>query len=165
MSVNKNDLILENTRLVYYIIHKYYPHLIYDEDIVQTGMLGLCQAAEKFDEEKGKFSNYACRSILNALTLELRNRNKQKGTLSLDYVYDDDEEYTLHDITGRIDDLSTYDTPSYFDDLSDKERKVATLLYIGKTKREIAEELDCSQQNVLATIRRIKRKWRKLIED
>ena len=82
-----NDkLITENIPLVYHIIYHDYPSLSKDEDIIQCGMLGLVKAAKGFDENKGSFSNYARQYIHGEIKKELRKRNNDKVTISLEQL-------------------------------------------------------------------------------
>ena len=81
---DEKQFIEENMNLVYFLIQKYYPAFIHDSDIIQCGMVGLCEAANRFDESKSKFSNYAKNRILGAIKDELRRRNKYSCEISLD---------------------------------------------------------------------------------
>lgn len=81
---DKQQFIEENMNLVYFLIQKYYPTFIHDEDIIQCGMMGLCEAAERFDKNKAKFSYYAKNRILGAIKDELRYRNKFSKDISLE---------------------------------------------------------------------------------
>ena len=88
----KNKLIEDNMSLVYFIINKYYPTYITDEDIVQAGMLGLCKAGDTWNEDKGAFSTYAAICIRNNIRMEFRGRGKHQGVLSLDYELPETED-------------------------------------------------------------------------
>ena len=59
MTEYENSLIMDNLKLVGHIASKYRSRPYYN-DIVQAGMVGLCEAAMRFDETRGnKFSTYA----------------------------------------------------------------------------------------------------------
>lgn len=59
MTEYENSLIMDNLKLVGHIASKYRSRPDYN-DIVQAGMVGLCEAAMRFDETRGnKFSTYA----------------------------------------------------------------------------------------------------------
>lgn len=79
---------MDNIPFVYYIIHKYYPTFAKDEDIIQSGMVGLVKAANKFDSTKGKFSTYAGVIIKNEIAKELKLRVNDSQTVSLDQLKD-----------------------------------------------------------------------------
>ena len=80
---DKKQFIEKNIDLVYFVVNKYYPSFSKDEDIVQCGMVGLCNAVEKW-EKKGKFSSYATKCILNEIRRELKDRAKRKVEISLE---------------------------------------------------------------------------------
>ena len=80
---NPKQFIEKNIDLVYFAINKYYPSFSKDEDIIQCGMIGLCKAVDKWGQ-KGKFSSYATKCILNEIRQELKNRGKRKVEISLE---------------------------------------------------------------------------------
>jgi len=56
----RNKIVLSNARLVFWLAKKFYRKGILYEDLVQSGMLGLITAVDRFDTSKGvKFSTYA----------------------------------------------------------------------------------------------------------
>lgn len=91
---DKQKFIEENTSLVYFLINKYYPSFSSDEDIIQCGMTGLCEAVSRW-EGKCKFSHYAQNWILGEIRKELRDRNKHSVDTSLETLLEDkrDEHY------------------------------------------------------------------------
>ena len=46
----------ENIKLIYWLIRKYYPQYIYDDDVIQCGMIGLWKASKSYDPEKSQFA-------------------------------------------------------------------------------------------------------------
>ena len=154
------QLIEDNMKLVTYIINKYYPTFLSDEDIFQCGMLGLCKAANTWDETKSVFSTYAVKCIRNEIRCEFRRRKKHKGVLSLDYEYnnDSDEEITLKDTLVGTTDVDFVDTQFIYEQLTPTEREIFEYKRWGMTTEEIANQLGCSHQNVSKHIRRIKSK-------
>ena len=84
-----NDMtkfIEQNISLVYFVINKYYPSFINDDDIVQCAMVGLCKAANRWDSSKSKFSTFASSWIKNEIKSELRKRNSRKIEISLEQL-------------------------------------------------------------------------------
>lgn len=69
---------------MYRVINEHYYKYRKDEDVIQSGMLGLCEAANNYDPEKGKFSTYACVCIRREIARELKRRDKDKFTISLE---------------------------------------------------------------------------------
>lgn len=153
-------LIDENMNLVYYIIHKYYPTFVDDEDIVQCGMLGLCKAANTWDENKSTFSTYAGKCIRNEINYEFRDRKKHNGVLSLDYEYSNgsNEDITLKDMVIGQDDVDYVDTSFIYQNLNTFERELVDCKRQGMTTGEMAHRFGCSHQNISKHIRKIKSK-------
>lgn len=145
--------------LVYSLISREYPQYIHDEDIIQSGMLGLCRAAELWDESKSKFSNYAWYSIRTAIIGELNSRAKHKGVLSLDYEVtgaDGDKVPFGSFIVGQ-EDVGYVDTDVNFELLSPTQIKVFELYRIGVPTKEIASILGVSRQCVWQAMRKIRK--------
>lgn len=168
MDKSKEALVIEHLNLVYAVIHKHFPKYIHDEDIVQIGRLGLCEAAERWDESKSQFTTYAWTVIANHIRIEFRRRNADRKTCSLSNPIVSDGEsdvLTYEDIIQGDDDVAYCDEDSYYDLLTDREKVVANLMRQGKTVPEIAVMLGYSGETIWQTRRSIIRKWRKLNED
>jgi RNA polymerase sporulation-specific sigma factor len=161
--MKKDDLIIENMKLVYYLISKYYPTFIGDEDLQQVGMLGLCKAANTWNEEKSKFSTYASKCILNEINFEFKRRKKHNGVLSLDKELgvEDGAMKTFGDLIVGEDDVGFVDYKGFLATLSDRQKDVLELSERGFDTDDIADMLDVSTQSVNASKRQIKLKWRK----
>lgn len=160
---NRQSLIEDNMKLVYFIINKYYPTFIHDEDIIQYGMLGLCKAAEKWDETKSKFSTFASHAILNEIKMEFRRRSKQPETVSLSkIIHSEESKLTLEDSIMGEADIGFVDMKGLKDSLTPREKEIWDMTLCGDTQREIAERLGLSVQRVNAVIRKIKKRWERL---
>jgi RNA polymerase primary sigma factor len=73
----KQRLIESNMRLVINIAKTYRNRSIPLEDLIQEGAIGLMQAAERFDPEKGfRFSTYATHWIRQAIGRAIDNKSK-----------------------------------------------------------------------------------------
>jgi RNA polymerase sigma factor (sigma-70 family) len=143
-------------KLVYSLISKEYPTYIHDEDIIQCGMLGLCLAAERWDESRGtKFSSFAFPCIRNAIIDEFKRRSKHQGVLSLDYeVGTPDDKTPLGDlIVGDEDVLYVDDCENQ---LTPLQKKIVVALRSGMTPRAVAEAMETPLQNVYFTQRKIR---------
>lgn len=153
--MTKQQLIEDNMNLVYSFISRNYRTYLHDEDIVQTGMLGLCQAADKWDETKLPFASFAWGCIQNAIYKEFRRRAKHQGVLSLDYeTVTDGIPGTLGDIIVGEEDVCYIDCCE--DKLTPLQRRILELLKKGFTPKEIAETLGTTRQNVSHTQRKIR---------
>ena len=155
---DKQCLVEDNMNLVYFIISKQFPTFIHDDDIIQAGMLGLCKAADKWDEKRGLFSTYAGKCIRNEINNEFNNRKKHKSVLSLDYeIFDNNgNKGTFGDYIIGDEDVEFIDIDSLHDQLSKQERRVFDLKQSGLTPNEIAERIGCSKNAVLKLIRTAK---------
>jgi RNA polymerase sigma factor (sigma-70 family) len=83
------NLVEANMRLVPAIIRKYFYFSETDmDDAIQIGCIGLCKAAEKYNQDSGfKFSTFAASCIVNEIKYELRKKKAAKRdgiTVSLD---------------------------------------------------------------------------------
>lgn len=168
MDKSKEALVIENMNLVYAVIHKLFPKCIHDEDIVQIGRLGLCVAAERWDESKSQFATFAWNVIANHIRLEFRRRKKDKMTCSLSspIVSDGDSDVlTYEDVIQGDDDVAFCDEEGYYAILTERERSLADLLRKGKTVPEVAVMWGYSEETIYTIRRKIIMKWRKLNED
>lgn len=154
--LTKQQLIEDNMNLVYSLVSKEYPTYLQDEDIIQSGMVGLCKAAEKWDESKSKFSTFAFICIRNEIRKDLQQRNKHKGVLSLDYEVDgqDGERTSFGDFIVGAEDVLYIDTE--LPTITDRERQVFELFQTGLAQTEIANKLGVSKQYVWKVMRKIR---------
>lgn len=154
----KQQLIEDNMNLVYHLISKEYPTYLHDEDIVQCGMLGLCKAAERWDEAKSKFSTFAAFCIRSEIQTEFRNRAKHQGVLSLDYEVDTGEgdTCTFGDCVVGEEDVGYIDVGVNLDSLTNREKEVCELLTSGMNQVDIAKKLGTSKQYIWKVKRKIK---------
>jgi RNA polymerase sigma factor (sigma-70 family) len=73
---NSNDLVASNLRLVVHLAKKYQGMGLTLEDLIHEGTIGLCQARDKYDESKGKFSTYAAWWIKATIRQSLNNKSR-----------------------------------------------------------------------------------------
>lgn len=154
--------------LVYYLVNKYYPAYRYDDDVIQEGMVGLCQAANAYDSDKGKFSTFASYSILNRIKYYFRTISKHFNVLSYDRIIEnvEDENLTFLDaIIGSEDvDLGFVNFKMFYDTLNDRDQQLIDLL-VDHNEVEIAEIFGVTQPCVNLQKKNIKKKWRKFNGD
>lgn len=160
-----NNLITENMPLVYYLVSKYYPTYTTDDDLKQVGMIGLCNAAKKFDSEKSKFSTYASRCIIHEIGAEFKRRSKHWGDVSLESECSDSEECTIGDTLVGEEGVGFFDEESLYSKLTEREKNVYNLLRQGFTVPEIVSTLKYSRGGVYKNIKNIKRKWKECYGD
>lgn len=162
--MDKNKLIEDNMKLVYYLVKKYYPTFINNDDVIQEGMVGLCMAADSYDESKSKFSTFASRCILNQIRYYFKANQKHNNVLSLDKETPLEDggvtsfaEYTMGDEDINISSLMFEE---FYYDLDDYERLLLELLKVYKDE-VVSQRLGISQSTLYSKKRKIMRKWRK----
>ena len=160
---NPSDLIKQNTKLVYYIISHEYPTYLNDDDLVQAGMLGLCEAANRFDETKSAFGTFAGNWIRGEIKKEFVRRKKNSGVWSTDRMMggDDDDGTTLEELLGREDDTTYLNIEDFRDTLHTHEQMVFDLRNEGLNTEEIATKTGRNIQTIQRITRNIRRKCAK----
>ena len=160
---NPSDLIKQNTKLVYYIISHEYPTYLHDDDLVQAGMLGLCEAANRFDETKSAFGTFAGNWIRGEIKKEFVRRKKNSGVWSTDRMMggDDDDGTTLEELLGREDDTTYLNVEDFRDTLHPHEQMVFDLRNEGLNTEEIATKTGRNIQTIQRITRNIRRKCAK----
>ena len=156
--MTKQQLIEDNMKLVYWVVSREFPTLTQDEDIIQTGMVGLCMAAERYDETIGTFAGFAYSCIRNTISKELRNRKKHYGVISLDYeiVADNGERTPMVELIMGDEDVAYVDVSVDLSRLTEQQQKIYQLLVAGVEPIEIAQRLNTTVQNVSWTKRKIR---------
>lgn len=153
--MSQEQLIQDNMGLVYHVIQQKYPTFIGDEDLIQSGMVGLCKAAESFDPTVGKFSTFAYWCILNEIRRDFVSRFKHKGVLSLDYPAEvDGEKVKIGDIIVGDEDVGYVDLTD--NSLTNRQKEILDLYQRGLNGVEIASVLGISRQSVCTQKRRIR---------
>lgn len=167
-----NKAIEENTPLVYYIIRKYFPTFIHDDDIIQSGLIGLWKSLIHFDNTKNiKFATFATKVIMNHINLEIKKRRKSRLDISM-YTSvsgtSDDNDLEIHDsmsdnLSG-VHDYSTYELEQCLrsDKFTEKERTVLVYKYRGYTQKKIGDKMGTSQPQISRIEKNIRTKFKKL---
>ena len=176
---DREKLILDNMGLVYYLVNKYYcpPENDKFEDYCSIGYIALINAIDTYDEEKGKFSSYASKCILNLLSNMVfkENRIKQKEVYpsAIISVDDDGNALLLDDILSDNSDLfdECYkkivleEAKKIIETLPPNQKSVITRKYFsGKliSNQKISDEtgmpLSTVQYNTATAIRKIKKR-------
>jgi RNA polymerase sigma factor (sigma-70 family) len=111
------------------------------EDYFHTGLVGLWEASEAFDPEKGEFTNYAY-SFIKGQILNEMNRNNRLEERS---IYPKEEYWETVEEPNAKDPLELEFLMSYCQDLTEKETKwvIYSCVYFLSIK-EIAEKENVS---------------------
>ena len=167
MADAKQQLMADNVKLVRFLISKYYPHWVDDEDLIQVGMVGLCKAANYWNDNKETmFTPYASKVILNEVKEEFKHRIKEKEiqSCSLGTILYDNNDMTLEDVLADEECLEYANTSiefnEFLDTLNDRERQIVKLRLRGLLQDDIADILGVSRQAVSQQLIKVKNKWR-----
>ena len=169
MNEQNKRLVEENMKLVYHVINTYYPNHIGDEDLEQEGFIGLCRAAEKFDDTRdAKFSTFACSTIHNYLRhyftgLGMKKRTANLISLDLEIKHDDGSGDALHEVIEdrKADGLfKQCEIENFVDTLDERERKIFELRSEGLTLQEVGKQLGLSHATIGQTVRSMRKRWR-----
>lgn len=157
MKGKNSDINVEDyVNLVRSIASRYSSYGSAYEDLFQEGMIGLLEAKERFDENRGtSFAAYASfwvkKRIIN--TLERERKQSMSAVSFEDSIYSEESEALLTEPAAeKSEDDNTIALPEDFPLL---EKQILTLLFQeGKTLNEIAELLGLNREKV----RQIKQK-------
>lgn len=166
MTIQQQQLVEDNIKLVYYTISHYYSWLIGNEDIEQEGMIGLCKAAKSYEPEKGAFSTYAVVKIRGAISDELSRDRKRIKTVSLDAERElNDDDVTLYNSVIGDENEGYVDLRPLYKVLNPRQREIFDLVQRGMSRSDICEVLGVSKQAVHHHIRLIRKKWEKVMKE
>lgn len=155
LNETQRQLVTNNIGLVYSCAKK--KHLLYDEDSIQYGFVGLCLAAERYKKETGiKFSTFATSYIikwLDGLYSDIKHRKRLKdGSLVISDEFESfSPSYELSEDTILI---------NYMLKNIDKEsRIILKMLYSGYSNKEIYTALNLSSGKYYGKIKRIRKEF------
>lgn len=107
MTKEQQKLVEENYLLVNYVVNKYFKKdffYIDKEDLIAEGYLWLCRCSKYYDEDKSKFSTFACHCLLRHLSDYVSKQfNKGKQEVSIELLenyepsFNDTYSYELKD--------------------------------------------------------------------
>lgn len=176
-SKEQERLVLENHRLVYYIVNKLGVSKSDYEDMISIGTIGLIKAAATFNESKEiKFGTYAVRCINNEIFMYFRKDKKRTQEVSLESsCCNDDEgnELTIGDKLSVDEDftetLVNNETFSriiniVLNCLPPRERLIMLYKISGIGQVEVAERLDLSQSYISRIERNLGKKIKSYFE-
>lgn len=165
--MTRQQLIEDNMRLVNFTICRYYPWHKDNEDVIQTGMIGLIKAADGWDAERGAFSGYAVRRIRTEIQRFVRKYYvNQVPAVSLDAeVKPDEDGCSLLDLQVGSDDVEYLDVRPVYETLTPREKQVFDLLRLGMSQADIARELGLCRERVGQCTRKIRLKWDKTMRE
>ena len=150
------ELYFKNEALVYHVLHKKFPMSRFDDDFQQIARLGLWKACLRYDETKGKFSTYAVPAIENEIKMELRKMSRKPIETSLDALIMDTSGLTISEICMGEQDVGFIDTIWVDKELTDRQKRILSLLYDGMVQADIAREIGISQTMISREVTKIR---------
>lgn len=162
---DREQKIIDNMSLVHYVLHKYFPLYIDNQDNIQNGYVGLIKAVDSFDESTGNtFSTYASRCIFNEIAMDLRKQNKYAKDISLHAVLAEgdirDDPLTIEDILMYEDDYTPMYIQEFIQCLDEREITVLRYLMDGKTQKYVSNRLGMTRSNVCRIVKVMRSKWK-----
>lgn len=162
---DREQKIIDNMGLVHYVLHKYFPLYIDNQDNIQNGYVGLIKAVDSFDESTGNtFSTYASRCIFNEIAMDLRRRNKYAKDISLHAVLAEgdtrDDLLTIEDVLSYEDDYTPLYIQEFVQCLDEREITVLRYLMAGKNQTYISNRLGMTRSNVCLIVKKMRSKWK-----
>ena len=169
----KEQMILSNQGIVFSVMKNLRIPLT-DEDMFQTGTIGLLKAINTFDTSKGyQFSTYAFSIVRNELLMAFRkSRRSVMAAFSLDDDADigngesvpyaemiaDGKDYEENVVNSML-------AQQIFERLESREKHIFTMFFIeNRTQSEISKALGISQSyvsRIISSMGKMKRKGRK----
>lgn len=162
---DREQKIIDNMGLVHYVLHKYFPLYIDNQDNIQNGYVGLIKAVDSFDESTGNtFSTYASRCIFNEIAMDLRRRNKYAKDISLHAVLAEgdtrDDPLAIEDVLSYKDDYTPLYIQEFVQCLDEREITVLRYLMVGKNQTYISNRLGMTRSNVCLIVKKMRSKWK-----
>lgn len=170
----KEQMILSNQGIVFSVMKNLSIPLT-DEDMFQTGIIGLLKAINTFDTSKGyQFSTYAFPIVRNELLMAFR---KSKRSVVAAFSLDDNADIGKGEIVPyaeMIADGKDYEenvvnsmlAQQIFESLWSREKHIFTMFFVeSRTQSEISKALGISQSyvsRIISSMGKIKRKGRKI---
>lgn len=178
LSSEKEYLVLDNQKLVHYLVKKLgvTPISSEYEDIVSIGTIGLVKAAITFDSSKKiTFATYASKCINNEIFMHYRKANKYANDISIDEPIGNDgngNEITLGDTIEHSESnfVKKIVHKEYFIQLVsiilnylEEKNRLAILYRMGELSTvDIAEKMNISQSYVSKIVKKATNKIRKV---
>ena len=171
MNDEQRKLVEDNIGLVWKVIHRYFKKYVGDEDVYQTGCLGLIKAVAVYTTDDIAFSTYAMNSIRYTILNYFRylEMDKRKANIGTKSIFDNVEGTNSVKIYETIisDDFSNYLVTDIvlneaFNKLDDLNKKILELYLQGYSFREMSEQMYITHQGIAS---RFKKKIKPLLKE
>lgn len=162
LTKQQKKLVEENHNLIYGFAKSRKLDIDHYYDILA---IGLCKAAKIYDEDQCKFSTFAYRCMEIEIYAYWKRNIKKYGTI--EEIALCDNHYMYKNGFG-IKTLSTHDivvnniiVSAFLNTLSKKEKTIIELIMNGLQQKEIADMMNCTQQNISFFVKKVHKKWNK----
>lgn len=152
---NQREIVTRNHNLIYGFLNKYHLDI---EEWYGDAAIGLCKAAETFEEGKATFGAYAYKCMFNEVMCEKRRRRSQYMIPDESLVYYDtectndsgDKSTILDQLASDTNIEETVESNDAINEimskLDEREKTVLVLSHFGYTQSTISERFGCSQR-------------------
>ena len=140
------EMYLDNEKLVWYVLKRWFGECVGDEDAQQEARIGLWRACKEFDKDRGlKFSTYAVKAIYNSVLLWFRKRRKD---IPAEMMVSIDEkivgELTVADTIVGDKDVELDDLRLVFPKISERDETILRMRMDGDSWEKIGKEVGLS---------------------
>lgn len=156
----------ENEPLIVYVMRRYYPSLIKNEDLQQEARIGLWRACLAYDDSrKETFMALAIPYIRNAISggyQKLYGRSMNRRYLfwnmrSLEEEVDVADAFSLLDIITGDPDVGYLDVSGMMTKMTQREIEIFQRWVWGETRDEIAEDLGICKRTIWRALDKVKK--------
>ena len=149
MTNKQARLVEENHNLIYGFLHK---HKL-SEDFYGDAAIGLCKAAETFDETKNSsFSTYAYKCMFNECGIQIRLNNRSVSTISFETPVMNGEDINLESMLPNGFSSEHMESISYMKWFVEKmcllDLRILLYRLQGDSYRDVAKKVGYSSQSV-----------------
>lgn len=165
-SAAENEILIKYSALVKSIARSYYVIGVDNDDIIQSGMIGLMNAVRSYDTQNGSatFKTYATTCIHNLIKTTLRKHQSKSNDIAplsaiLDMTdgIDIEDEYAKNESGQML--LTAIESV-----LNERERSVLQLFLNAMSYQEISDKLSITKKQVDNTIYLMRKKIKKLLD-
>ena len=135
-------LIEENHNLIYSLLYKYHLDV---EEWYDLAAIGLCKAANTYNNGKSGFSTYAYKCMYTTIMMEKRKENAMRTIPQNQIVYYENQ---VSEESKENETISTLSLENIENELVGNKRKVFVLLKEGYTQSEISKIIGISKQRI-----------------
>lgn len=145
----------DNKELAYWVLHRHFPALAFDDDIRQEALIGLWKGCLKFDPSKSKPATFLVKCIQNSVLMSLRKKQ-------LEYPMSDlglSGELLLMRQSENDPGFKLVEFEEFIGHLTEKQQLVVRARANDMSQEQIAEMLGLSQSYCSRLLSKLKQEW------